>query len=138
MSIWSSRISSAARFVRESNDVSPLARVPANKLGKPIRTLHIRVTINREMIVVVRCQQRKNESPDRMLAEIRRNVSDPQFPLGIAIIGVRLNKFLERLGMLLVPAAVFLENRAGIEAGMKMQGVDQIAVRGCKIRLEPE
>ena len=82
-------------------------------------------------------QQRKKKPPDRLLAEIRRHIADAQAAVGIAVVGVRLNEFLERFGVLLVPAAMFLIDHPGVVAGMEMEGVDQIAVRFGVIGLEP-
>ncbi len=42
---------------------------------------------------------------------------------------MRLNEPLQRLGMLLVPAAMLLGDGPRIVIGMKVQGVDEIAVR---------
>jgi hypothetical protein len=69
-----------------------------------------------------------NPTLRRTLAEIRRNVSNPQLAIGIAVVGVRLNQLLERLGVLEVPAAVFFMDHPGVVGGMKMDRVKQVVV----------
>jgi hypothetical protein len=91
------------------------------KVGQAIGVMNLCVAEYREIIGVMRGKKRKKESPDRMVAEIRRHIADPQWTFGLAVVGMRLNEFPEWFGMLLVPAPMFLIDHPGVAAGMKME-----------------
>src|SRR5882757_9857042 len=81
-------------------------------------------------------QQRNDKSSNRMLAKIRRYISDSQTPIGIAIVVVNFDVRPKRQAMKPIPFAMLLGDGVRIEARVKVQGVDQRAVRAGVIRPE--
>src|ERR1700722_19663251 len=73
-----------------------------------------------------------------MVSKIRRNIADPQPTLRAGIICMRLKKWFQWIAELPIPALVLLGDRPAIVAGMVMERVDQIAMRGSVIRLDLE
>src|SRR5208282_5562509 len=71
-----------------------------------------------------------------MLAKIRRQIANPQTAVAVAIVGVRLDEFLERFGVLLVPAATFIGDGLGVITGMIVQRENEITVGLGKIGVE--
>ena len=63
-----------------------------------------------------------------MHPKIRRDVTDPQTPIRIAIIGMSLEVRLQRLDKTPIFMALRLGNRLAIAGGVKVKRVDQIVV----------
>ena len=74
-------------------------------------------------------EERHREERLRMVAEVGRDISDPQPAIGGTVVRMGLDEPGQRLGELSVPAAMFLEDRPGIVPGAEDQGVEQVAVR---------
>ena len=81
-------------------------------------------------------QDRLDEEVHGMALEMRRDVTDTQPAVGRAIIGVRCAGGGERVGMKLAPAAMLGQMAAGVAARVKVQRVNQVAVRPRVDRVE--
>jgi len=80
-------------------------------------------------VIVVR-QQRHGEHRLAMVAEIGRDVADPQPAIGRGVVVVRRDLRLERDGMAKVPPLVLGEDRPGVISRMKIKRVNAVAVGG--------
>ena len=115
-------------LVGEADDVAPAIGVLLKLAGHRIGTEHLGIADDLELPAIVLLEQRQEISADDVVSEIRRDIADPQAPVGAAVVGMGLNELPQRLGMLAVPAAMFLGDGLGVVSGMKVQGVDEIAV----------
>ena len=116
MSIPSARIARASCSSDQPDEVAPRVDQLAATRGDRVGDEHRGVGEDLELPAVVRLQKRQEEPPHRMRAEIGRHVTYPQAASGRAIVAVRLDQPGQRLGVLPVPAAMFLVNRPGVAA----------------------
>ena len=72
-------------------------------------------------------EERQEEPSDGVIAEVGRDESDPQFPVGVAVVGVGLDLRGQRRGELRGPAAMLGQERLGIVIGMKVGGEQEVA-----------
>ena len=63
-----------------------------------------------------------------MIAQVRRDVSDPQSALRGSVVGVRTDLRFERVGVLPVPSAVLFRDRRRAAGRVEEKCEDQIAV----------
>ena len=84
----------------------------------------------------MRGDHRFDEEADRVLAKMRRDITDAQRPLARAKVVVRSSGCRERLGVARCPGTVFVEQRGGIAAGVEVERVEQLAVPSGTARLE--
>ena len=86
--------------------------------------------------MVMRFQQGQQELSDRVGAEVRRHVADPEPPIGRTLIGMGLNTVCQGFGEPLVPAAVFVANCRRVAAGAEIEGVQKITLYAGKVGLD--
>src|SRR5262249_40551937 len=60
--------------------------------------------------------------------EVRRDVADPQSSLGGPLVGMRLNRNQQRIGVAAGPSEVLGEQGRGVDGPVIIQGVDQAAM----------
>ena len=96
--------------------------------GHGIRRRHLGIGKHFNVGVIVAGQQRQQEATDDMVPEVRRNVADPQPPVGRRVVVVAGNEGPERLGVQTVPFLGLAEDGRRVVAGMILQGTEQIAM----------
>ena len=79
--------------------------------------------------MVMSFQQRQEKASDRVKTEVGGDIADAQPAIRVGIVGVGLFESAERHDMALVPLPMFLGKHSSRCARVKVQGVDQIAVR---------
>ena len=127
--MWSSRTSRQPAH-RSGRRCSARHRHRPEARGDRVGTEHIGIAEDLEVLdgrVRERSGTVKNDSA--VVAKIRRDIADPQAAIGGAVVGMGLDELCQRLGVPLVPAAVFFVDRLGVVAGAEEQRVEQIAVR---------
>ena len=103
-------------------------RSRAKALRESVGIGDLRIAEYFKIVRIMPGKEREKIVADDMLSEIGRDVADPQAALGRAVVGVGPDELPQRLGVLLVPAAIFFGDGSSIEARMKMERVDQITV----------
>ena len=97
-------------FIREGGRLAPAIGM---RRGKPlrdrVRPRGARVADDLEELVVVRFQKRQQEPADRMLAQVRRNITDAQAPLRRGLVVVGPNRLGQGLGIPPAPASVLFQ-----------------------------
>ena len=129
MSIRSRRHRVGELLVGQSQHVAPHVDRRAAAVGRCVGQRRRRVAEDLELLVVVRLQQRQEESPDRMRAEIWRNVAHPQPAIRGAIVPMRCDRGGQRLGVPLVPTAMFFGHCPSVVRRAEMERVEQVAMR---------
>ena len=109
-------------------DIAPDVGCLLESPGEGIRLGDGRIAEHFESRVVVPRKNGQDVSADDVVAEIRRDIADPQAALRSAIIAVRLDEPTPWLCVLLVPLVEFLAERFWIGAGMKEETVGEIAM----------
>ncbi len=118
-----------ARVVEAPDVAKALARQLAVRLGREVGPLDGGVEEDLHRGRVVLPEQRHHELPDRMAAEVGRDVPHAQPPLGVAVVGVRPLVRAQRLGVKLRPGARLGVQPGGVPAGVGERHQDQVAVR---------
>ena len=82
--------------------------MPLKLAGHRVAARHLRIAGDFELPTIVLAEQRQQISADDVVAEIGRDIADPQPTVGVAVVGMGLDGTSQRLGVLAVPAALFL------------------------------
>ena len=127
MSIRSARIRSATcGSLRPTVSCHSSARAlsfAVTRIGRP----HVGVADELGLPAIVMGEQRQERLSDGVIAEVGRDESDSQPPVGRAVVRVGPDLRGQRLGELPGPAAMLGQDRLGIVVGMIMQGEEEVA-----------
>ena len=125
----SSRTSSASRSSRQAGHVTPAVGVA----GKPPRHLvgggDRGVAEDLEVAAVVGFQQGQQEKSDRVATEVRGDVADAEAAVRVGVVGMgpdRARPAVRRAAR--ASAGVRRPSSAGVAVGVKVQGIEQVAV----------
>src|SRR4051812_42808795 len=105
-------------------------------MGEIVGTEHVGVADEMKFSGVVRLEKRQKESADGVIVEVGGDEADAERPgmgVGRRVSGVGF--FRERLGVDEGPLFVFVEDCLGIVAVVKIEGVNERAVRDRVMRV---
>ena len=105
-------------FVCKPGRASPLVGMDAKAFGKGVRVFQISVAEDLVMLVIVVREQGKGGGGGGVFTEVRRDVSDPQTPLGIVSILMKLKVSCQGPGMPLVPLPGLVADGPEVITGM--------------------
>ncbi len=123
-------------LMAQTESAPPGVGTRAQSFRDAIGTRHAGIAEDLEFRVVMGGEKRHGEECLTMLAKVRRDIPDPQSAVSRAIVGVRLNGPSRGFRELPIPAAVLFVDGLGIISGAEMEGVDEVAVRLGKVRLQ--
>jgi hypothetical protein len=92
-------------------------------LGHVIGNANLGIGKDLDPALVVIGHKRQKEQAHHVLPKIRRDVADFQTPVRVRIVMVRLEELVQRFGVKLVPAAMFVGDRPGVVSSVEVQGV---------------
>lgn len=113
-------------FVGKVGGVAPDVGVLAEHSGKGGRAPDVAVAMDREAGVVVVSQQRKEEQPDRVVAEVGGDIADLQRAVGVGGVGVGAARGAQGNDECLIPLAVLGGNFFRAEVGVEVDGVEEV------------
>ena len=113
--------------VGPAQDVAPDVGMVLKAPGEGIGTDHVGVTKDLELTMIVLAEQRQQVEADHVIAEIGRDVADPEAAVGGRLVGVRQDEPGQGRGELRVPAAMLGQDRPGVVVRVVMQAMDKIA-----------
>ena len=114
--------------IAQAHDALPLVGQGLKLLGDAIARADVGVGDERGLPAVVMAEQGEDQLAGGVIAEIGRDESDPQPPIGRAVVRVRANLRREGLGEAGGPEAMLGQDRLGIIIGMKMEGEQEIVM----------
>ena len=115
--------------IADADDVMPLIGRPPQALRHVILALNAGVAVDLDLAVIMSFQQRHDEVRLRLRAKVRRDVTDLQPAIRVAIVVMRANESLQRIGIPAAPAILLPADRGHVIAGVKMHVVDQVVQR---------
>jgi hypothetical protein len=87
-------------FVGHTDDVAPAVRAGLKAFGHVIVATHLGITENLELLMIVLAKQGQQIASHYVVAEIPRDVADPQTTAARSLVGIRLRRIRQRSGEL--------------------------------------